>query len=229
MHEALREPMASGTPARDFPKARPARSSGGSVAYARRGRGVHRQLPLADLYLDLSRAPPSDPCAGRVYIRQSRLDAYLTEQAKSLSLAAASDCFDVPLDALREEVVVRRRIRATSWDGRGPRLDKAATQATLGRANGVSRHVPSRYGGPVKSLRLDPNLERRLHQAAAVRGESLSEFIRRAAAERAEATLSAEPADDFSDVVGVVHGGGGRARRTGEAFTEELLEPATGS
>ncbi len=81
----------------------------------------------------------------------------------------------------------------------------------------------------MKSLRLDPELERRLQQAAAVRGESLSEFIRRAAAERAEATFSAEPADDFSDVVGVVHGGGGRADRTGEAFTEELLEPATGS
>ncbi len=81
----------------------------------------------------------------------------------------------------------------------------------------------------MKSLRLDPELERRLQQAAAVRGESLSEFIRRAAAERADATFSAEPGDDFSDVVGVVHGGGGRARRTAEAFAEELVEPATGS
>ena len=81
----------------------------------------------------------------------------------------------------------------------------------------------------MKSLRLDPELERRLQEAAAVRGESLSEFIRRAAAERAEETFSAEPAADFSDVVGVVHGGGGRAGRTGEAFTEELLEPVSGS
>jgi len=78
----------------------------------------------------------------------------------------------------------------------------------------------------MKSLRLDPELERRLQHAAAVRGESLSEFIRRAADERAEATISAEPAADFSDVVGVVHGGGGRAGRTGEAFTEELVGPA---
>lgn len=70
---------------------------------------------------------------GRVYIRQSRLGAYLTEQSESLSLTAASEYFDVPLHALREEVVVRRRIRATSWDERGPRLDKAATRATLRR------------------------------------------------------------------------------------------------
>lgn len=76
----------------------------------------------------------------------------------------------------------------------------------------------------MKSLRLDPQLEARLQRAAAVRGESLSEFIRRAAAERPDATLAAEPATDFDDVLGVVHGGGGRARRTGAAFTEVLAE-----
>ena len=76
----------------------------------------------------------------------------------------------------------------------------------------------------MKSLRLDPQLEERLQQAAAVRGESLSEFIRRAAAERATATLTAVPAADFDDVLGVVHGGGGRARRTGAAFAETLTE-----
>lgn len=72
------------------------------------------------------------------------------------------------------------------------------------------------------SLRLDPELELRLRRAAAVRGETLSEFIRRAAAERADATLSADPAGDWDDVLGVVHGGGNRARRTGEAFAAEL-------
>ncbi|MGH3343857.1 MAG: DUF1778 domain-containing protein [Carbonactinosporaceae bacterium] len=76
----------------------------------------------------------------------------------------------------------------------------------------------------MKSLRLDPELEARLERAAAVRGESLSEFIRRAAAERADATLSASHAADFSDVVGAVHGGGGRARRTGQAFADVLAE-----
>jgi len=79
----------------------------------------------------------------------------------------------------------------------------------------------------MKSLRLDPDLESRLERAAAVRGESLSEFIRRAAAERADATLVVSLAADFDDVVGVVHGGGGRARRTGAAFTEVVAERAS--
>lgn len=74
----------------------------------------------------------------------------------------------------------------------------------------------------MKSVRLDPELESRLKQAARLRGESLSEFIRRAAAERADATLSADPGGDWDDVLGVVRGGGNRARRTGEAFTAEL-------
>ena len=73
---------------------------------------------------------------------------------------------------------------------------------------------------------MDPQLESRLQQAAAVRGESLSEFIRQAVAERADATLSAQPSTDFSDVLGVIHGGGGRARGTGAAFTEDLVERA---
>src|SRR5664280_2734995 len=66
----------------------------------------------------------------------------------------------------------------------------------------------------MRSLRLDPDLEARLQEAAAVRGESLSEFIRQAVAERAETTLAVR-AGLFDDVLGVVHAGGGRARRTG--------------
>jgi hypothetical protein len=76
----------------------------------------------------------------------------------------------------------------------------------------------------VKSLRLDPELEDRLARAARVRGESLSEFIRQAAAERADRTLARSSELDFDDVVGVVHGRGGRARRTGEAFGEALAK-----
>ncbi len=76
----------------------------------------------------------------------------------------------------------------------------------------------------MKTLRLDPDLEERLQRAAAVTGESLSEFIRRAAAVRADATLGAAPATDFHDVLGVAHDGGGRARRTGEAFAQALTE-----
>ena len=76
----------------------------------------------------------------------------------------------------------------------------------------------------MKSLRLDRALLERLQKAAAVTGETLSEFIRRAAAARADSVLIEEPDDDWSDVIGAVHGGGGRARRTGEAFGELLAE-----
>ena len=81
----------------------------------------------------------------------------------------------------------------------------------------------------VKTIRLDPELEDRLRRAAAVTGESLSEFIRRAAAERADAVLTADPAEDFADVLGVVRGGGGRARRTGAAFAELLAHRERGA
>lgn len=77
----------------------------------------------------------------------------------------------------------------------------------------------------MRSLRIDAELEDRLQRAAAVRGESLSEFIRRAAAERADATLRGG-GDAFDDVLGVVQGGGGRAGRTGKAFTDVVVEGA---
>lgn len=76
----------------------------------------------------------------------------------------------------------------------------------------------------MKSLRLDPDLEQRLQRAAAAQGESLSEFIRRAAAERADAILTTGRTEDFADVLGVVNGGGGRARNTGGAFTDVIAE-----
>ena len=68
---------------------------------------------------------------------------------------------------------------------------------------------------------MDDALEARLQRAAGVRGESVSEFIRRAVDERAEATLAGSE-DDFDDVIGVVRSEGGQARRTGEAFTDLL-------
>jgi len=39
-----------------------------------------------------------------------------------------------------------------------------------------------------------------------------------------EKTLSESPSKRFADIAGVVHGGGGRARRTGDAFAESLVE-----
>jgi hypothetical protein len=71
----------------------------------------------------------------------------------------------------------------------------------------------------VRSLRLDPDLDEKLQRAAAIKGESVSEFIRHAAEERADETLAERRSEAFADVAGVVHGGGGRARHSGEAFT----------
>ena len=76
----------------------------------------------------------------------------------------------------------------------------------------------------MRSLRLDPELDERVRRAAAVEGTSISEFIRRAAAERAERTLSQSGRERLADVVGVVRGGGGRARDTGKAFADLLRE-----
>lgn len=76
----------------------------------------------------------------------------------------------------------------------------------------------------MRSLRLDSELDDKVQRAAAAEGESVSEFLRRAAAARAEETLASHRSERFADVAGVVHGGGGRARRSGTAFTESLAE-----
>jgi len=57
----------------------------------------------------------------------------------------------------------------------------------------------------------------------------VSEFIRRAAEERADKTLADQPSLRFDDVAGIIRGGGGRARRTGAAFTEGLVQDKQGS
>jgi hypothetical protein len=74
----------------------------------------------------------------------------------------------------------------------------------------------------MRSLRLDPELDQQVQRAAAISGESVSEFIRNAAARRAEETLAEHGRERFADVAGSVHGGGARARRSGEVFTDAL-------
>ena len=76
----------------------------------------------------------------------------------------------------------------------------------------------------MRSLRLEPELDDKVRRAAAVKGESVSEFLRNAASARADETFASNPRDRFADVAGVVHGGGGRAERTGQAFRELLEE-----
>jgi hypothetical protein len=76
----------------------------------------------------------------------------------------------------------------------------------------------------MRSVRLDPELDRQVRRAAEIEGESVSEFIRRAVAKQAEETLMGSGRERFVDVASVVHGGGGRARRSGAAFVEALAE-----
>jgi len=77
----------------------------------------------------------------------------------------------------------------------------------------------------MRSLRLEAALDERVRRAAAAEGSTVSEFLRRAAAERAERTLAHRNSDRLADVIGSVHGGGaGRARDTGAAFGDLLAE-----
>jgi Ribbon-helix-helix protein, copG family len=77
----------------------------------------------------------------------------------------------------------------------------------------------------MRSLRLEPELDDRVRRAADAEGSSVSEFLRRAAAERADRTLSERNSDRLADVIGVVHGQGrSRARDTGAAFADILTE-----
>ena len=56
--------------------------------------------------------------------------------------------------------------------------------------------------------------------------EEFDEFVRRALAERAERTLSGQvpTAEQLVGFIGIVHGGGGQARRTGDAFSDMIAE-----
>ncbi|HKG38927.1 MAG TPA: DUF1778 domain-containing protein [Conexibacter sp.] len=76
----------------------------------------------------------------------------------------------------------------------------------------------------MRSLRLEAELDERVRRAAAAEGSSVSEFLRSAAEERAQRTLSQRPSERLADVIGSVHGGGGRARDTGGAFADSLNE-----
>lgn len=74
----------------------------------------------------------------------------------------------------------------------------------------------------MRSVRLDPDLDDRVRRAAEAENSTVSEFVRAALAERADQVLAEHDpaAAELADVIGVVHGGGGRARRTGQAFAE---------
>jgi hypothetical protein len=72
----------------------------------------------------------------------------------------------------------------------------------------------------MRSVRLDPDLDQLVRRAAAQEGASVSEFLRRAAADRAERTLGRR--DGLTDIVGAVRSAGGAAERSGDAFSDLL-------
>ena len=76
----------------------------------------------------------------------------------------------------------------------------------------------------IKSFRLTPELERRLEEASARAGMSVSDFIREAVEQRCDAVLGHSLLDDLGDMVGAVDGGRFDSRHTGRAFAEIVAE-----
>lgn len=76
---------------------------------------------------------------------------------------------------------------------------------------------------PVKSVRLDPQIEARLREAARLAHVSESRIIRDAIAEHTDAILANRLDYQIADLIGSVAGGEPRADRAHEAF-EELLQ-----
>jgi hypothetical protein len=74
----------------------------------------------------------------------------------------------------------------------------------------------------MRSVRLDEALEAQLEKASRASGESASNIIRHAVEKHCEQILSQRLAPRLADIIGVVNSHGGRARRTGKAFAENL-------
>jgi len=72
----------------------------------------------------------------------------------------------------------------------------------------------------MRSLRLDPDLDSRVRRAAELEASSVSEFLRRAATERADRTLANDPSERLSYAIGAVKTELGQARDTGGAFAD---------
>ena len=72
----------------------------------------------------------------------------------------------------------------------------------------------------MRSLRLSPELDEQVRRAAALEGSSVSEFLRRAASERAERSLSTDPRERLAYAIGAVDTDLHQARDTGSAFSE---------
>lgn len=76
----------------------------------------------------------------------------------------------------------------------------------------------------MKSVRLSPDLEAKLRQAAQLADLSESALIRAAIEEKCDTLLRNRLDLHLADIIGSVHGGGGRAERSGEVYRELLSE-----
>jgi len=77
----------------------------------------------------------------------------------------------------------------------------------------------------MRSVRLSPELEKRLKQAAEAAGEPVSAFIRKAVEERCEATLSKlSTAELLKEFIGSVNGRPTDSSRYRDILTEVLVE-----
>ena len=74
----------------------------------------------------------------------------------------------------------------------------------------------------VRSVRLDPALERRLAAAAKLTGQPVSAVIREAVAHHCDAVLRRDAQAELADVIGVVDVKSDAARDTGAAFKKLL-------
>jgi hypothetical protein len=74
----------------------------------------------------------------------------------------------------------------------------------------------------MKSVRLGPELEKKLERAARALATSQSEFIRDALTRRCDEVLGSSLAESLRAVIGIVNSSGGRAAHTGKAFRATL-------
>jgi predicted transcriptional regulator len=77
-----------------------------------------------------------------------------------------------------------------------------------------------------KSFRIDPGLERRLQEVAEREAVPVSAVVREAIARHCDEVLGTDLRASLVDVIGAVQSEGGRARRTGRAFTDALAARA---
>jgi predicted DNA-binding protein len=76
-----------------------------------------------------------------------------------------------------------------------------------------------------RSFRIDPVLERRLREVAEREGVPVSAVVREAIERHCDAVLGTSLLEEMAEVIGIAEGDGSDySSRTGEAFTDLLLE-----